>query len=135
MDKKYQLTNETREIDGHTLYRIKALRDFGDIKAGDLGGFIESKRNLSHKGNCWVADNACVFDRAWVCGDAVITGYALVTGEALVSGNAQVSGDACVSGKAHVTGNAQVSGNTYFLGNAQVSSYADICKDTVITGE
>ena len=31
-----------------TLYRIKALKDFADVKAGDLGGYIEDYRNLSH---------------------------------------------------------------------------------------
>lgn len=37
--KKYKLTEETLEIDGHTLHRIVALRDFGEVKKGDLGGF------------------------------------------------------------------------------------------------
>ena len=27
--------------------RIRTLRSFGNIKAGDLGGFIENERNLS----------------------------------------------------------------------------------------
>lgn len=26
-----------------TVYRIKAVRDFGDVKAGQLGGWIEKK--------------------------------------------------------------------------------------------
>lgn len=33
---KYRLTNETKEIDEHVLYRIEALRDFRDVKTGDL---------------------------------------------------------------------------------------------------
>ncbi|MBB4077294.1 hypothetical protein GGR08_001625, partial [Bartonella fuyuanensis] len=32
---------------------FQALKDFDDIKAGDLGGFIEKEVNLSHDGNCW----------------------------------------------------------------------------------
>ncbi|WP_375616758.1 hypothetical protein [Bartonella sp. AP58NXGY] len=37
--KKYELTDEKIEFDGYlTLYRIRALKDFGDVKAGDLGG-------------------------------------------------------------------------------------------------
>ena len=43
-----------------TLCRIKALKDFGDVKAGDLGGYIEDYKNLSHDGNCWIYDNAKV---------------------------------------------------------------------------
>ncbi len=39
--KEYELTDKTTEVDCKTLHRIPALRDFDDIKAGDLGGFIE----------------------------------------------------------------------------------------------
>ena len=58
--KKYELTEETKVIGGKTLFRIRALRSFGGIKAGDLGGFIENERNLSHGGNAWVGGNARV---------------------------------------------------------------------------
>ena len=71
MSKKYELTSETTQtINGETLYRIKALRDFGDVKAGDLGGWVESESNLDHVGDCWVFDNAWVFGDARVCGEA-----------------------------------------------------------------
>ena len=60
MERKYELTKETNNIGFKTLYRIKALRDFANVKAGDLGGFIENEENLSHEGNCWVYGNARV---------------------------------------------------------------------------
>ena len=79
MERKYELTDEKIIVCGTTLYRIRALRDIGDcVKAGDLGGFVESENNLSHSGSSWVFDNAQVYDKAqvcdnaWVCGDAVI---------------------------------------------------------------
>ena len=50
--KKYELTEETVVIGDKTLFRIRALRSFGDIKAGDLGGFIENEKGLAYeKGN------------------------------------------------------------------------------------
>ena len=54
--KKYKLTGETKEIDGKILHRIRALIDIPehDVKAGDLGGWIEAKRNLSQNGEAWV---------------------------------------------------------------------------------
>ena len=69
MNKKYELTKETmtiRTLHGEdiTLCRIKALRDFGAVKKGNLGGWIESEDNLSHDGKCWVSGNARVFDNA-----------------------------------------------------------------------
>ena len=59
--KKYELTQETIQFKGKTLYRIRALRDFNDIKAGDLGGFIENESNLSHNNHAWVYDYAKVY--------------------------------------------------------------------------
>ena len=58
MRKKIDITDEKKMValsDGteRTVYRIKALRDFGDVKTGQLGGWIEKESNLSHDGNCF----------------------------------------------------------------------------------
>lgn len=90
---KYKLTDETIEHNGKTLYRIQALKDFGNVKTGDLGGYVESMTNLSQNGNCWVADNARVFEDARVLGMAVICENARISGNARVSGNAWVFGN------------------------------------------
>ena len=82
MNKKYELIDETQEWNGRILHRIRALADFGDVKAGELGGWIEKEENLSHN------------DDAWVYGDAQVYGNARVYGNAQVFGNAQVCGDA-----------------------------------------
>ena len=54
MEKKYKLTEETINVYGITLYRIEALKDFGNVKKGDKGGFIEKEDNLSQYRNCWI---------------------------------------------------------------------------------
>jgi hypothetical protein len=56
------------------LYRIRALRDIPrhGVEPGDLGGFVESEKNLSQDGDAWVYGGARVFDGAQVCGGAVI---------------------------------------------------------------
>lgn len=59
--KKYELTNETKRLGDRTLYRIKAIRDFGDVKTGELGGWIEKESNLSQEGNSWIYRNAKVW--------------------------------------------------------------------------
>lgn len=96
--KKYELTAETKEIGGKILHRIRALIDIPlhDVKAGDLGGWIEAGRNLSQEGSAWVADEACVTGSAWVTDSACVTGAAWVTGAACVTGAAWVSGNARV---------------------------------------
>ena len=107
MEKKYRLLeNDTITVNGKTLYRIEALKDFADVKKGDKGGYIESEKNLSQYGNCWIDGNACVSDNAWVAG------YTRVYGDALVYGNARVYGNAVVYGNARVHANARIDGKT-----------------------
>ena len=96
MNRKYEFTGETKNWIGRKLHRIRAVRDFGDVKAGDLGGWIEKERNLSHDGDAWVYGNAEVYGDAWVYGNA------WVYGDARVSGNAKVSGNAEVYGRKHI---------------------------------
>ena len=73
--KKFKLTSEfIVDISGVKLFRIKALIEFGNVKAGDLGGYIEKEENLSHMGNAWVSGNARVSGNAQVFGDARVSG-------------------------------------------------------------
>ena len=73
--KKFKLTSEfIVDISGVKLFRIKALIEFGNVKAGDLGGYIEKEENLSHMGNAWVSGNAQVSGDAQVFGDARVSG-------------------------------------------------------------
>lgn len=95
--KKYELTNETIQIRGVTLYRVRALRDFGHVKKGDLGGYIEKEENLSQDGNAWVSGNVKVYGNAKVSGNARVYDNARVYGDAIVSGNANVFGDDIVT--------------------------------------
>jgi len=57
MLKKYELTEQHPDTG---LWRIKALRDFGNVAKGDIGGWIEGEKNLSHEGDAWVYGNAGV---------------------------------------------------------------------------
>ena len=89
MNKYKILKDKYIEVIGKKLYRIQALKDFARVKAGDIGGYIESESNLSQ------------FNNAWVYGDAQVYGDARVCGDAQVCGNARVCGDAGVCGTRH----------------------------------
>ena len=114
--KKYELTEETVTVYGKTLYRIRAVRDFGSVKTGEFGGYIEKEENLSHFGNAWVYGNAKVY------GDARVSGDARVFDNAWVYGNAKVYGDARVSGNAWVYGNAEVFNTMHFFVQGPIGS-------------
>lgn len=86
--KKFELTSETKNVFGRELHRIKALIDFGNVKAGDLGGYVEKEENLSQCGAAWVYDTARVCGTARVCDAALVCGAAWVCGAARVCGNA-----------------------------------------------
>lgn len=107
--KKYELLPETATDSpyGGTIYRIRALRDFRNVKAGDIGGYLESENNLSHDGDCWIADDAIVGGGALISEDAVVNGSAQVCGDARIFGNA------CISGWVYVAGSASIGGDSY----------------------
>ena len=129
MDKKYELTNETLEWRGRTLHRIRALRDFGNVKAGDLGGWVESERNLSYEGDCWLFDEAKAYDNSQLSGNACASGYTLLFDNSQLSGNARASGDTLLFDNACAYGNARLSGN------ARASSGARLSDDMYATQE
>ena len=68
--KKYELTAE-KKINwlGRELFQIRALISFEtitgeEVKAGDLGGYVESENNLSHEEKAWLSGNAEVWGNA-----------------------------------------------------------------------
>ena len=129
--KKFELTTKfITNVAGKKLFRIKALVEFGNVKAGELGGYVEKEGNISQDGNAWVAGNACVDGNATVDGNAWVTGNTTVSGNATVTGNTKVSGNATVSGNAWVHGNAWVTDNTEVSGNATVSGNAEVSGNT-----
>ena len=141
IEKKYEMIETRRRM-----YRIKALRDFGDVKKGDLGGFIQKEENLSHFGDCWVYDKASVYDDAHICDNAkikdnacvsssaligesaIISGCAIIRDWALVRGYANVSDHACVRGEAKVNGKVIISNCACINENARITDNA-IVKD------
>ena len=74
-NKKYELSDITMEFGIKTLYRIRALKDFSGVKAGDLGGWVSSENNLSQEGNCWIYDEAKCMDNARMYDDSCMYGY------------------------------------------------------------
>lgn len=127
MNDKYEFTGEEITFCGATLHRIRAKKGFGNVKPGDVGGWIEKESNLSVFGNSWVADDAMVYENSIVDGNAVIRGNALVFGSAMVYGNSIVYGDALVHGDALIFGDACVCGNARIRSTAAICGNARVC--------
>ena len=134
MDKKYELI----ESDIKGLYRVKALKDFADVKKGDIGGYVENPNNLSHKGCCWVCDDAKIYNEARIYGNSEISGCAVIDGNAQIHGNSRILGCAVIDGNARICGdsevwgyaiirdNALIYGDSVINGNAFIGGYTEI---------
>ncbi len=144
--KKYELVpDQTTTINGHTLHRIRALKDikiyygifvdqYYTVKSGETGGFVESEENLSQKDSAWIWSEAKVFEQARVFGDAQISGNAQIYGRALVFNKAKVGDDARVYETAYVYDEATISGRAQVRHAAVVSGNVSIDDDAQITG-
>ena len=124
---KYEMLYEDKiEIGSHTLYRIRALKDFENVKAGDIGGYIEKEENLLQEGICWVYGNARVYGDAWVFDDAQVFENARICDNAWVYGNARVYGNAWVYGNARVLDKACVYDHAHICDNAKINKISDV---------
>lgn len=121
MIKKYELVNKANTMYATPLYRIKALISFGDVCAGDVGGWVQGEHNLSQSGNCWIYDDAIV------CGNAVVQDDASVKDRAVISGDAKVEDFAVVDGCSRILDSVRV------RRHATITS-AKVCDRATVSG-
>lgn len=132
---KYEIVSDMVDEHHHPVaHRIRALRDIPrhNVKFGDIGGWVESEKNLSREGDAWIGDDAYVFDDAVVSGDALVNCAAKVSGSASVSGHAFVTDSAVVCGNAVIRENAVVRGDAKVLGDTIISGQTIVESETVV---
>ena len=140
INKKYKLIKRKSIVTGNDtiLYRIKALKDFGNVKKGEIGGFVESENNLSQEGNCWIHDEAKVLDNAMVLGNAQVLDNAIIKDYATVSDSACIKGsNVLISGKSHIydaviIDNSKITGECNIGGNVKIDN--SLIFNSLITG-
>ena len=120
-NQKYEITDIAHEKYPF-LHRIRALRDIGtEVKAGDLGGFVEHEGNLSFEpGDDAYLRGVTMFGSARASGASMILALPNDPDRAPV-----LSGHCCVYGK--VTGSVKV------LGDAVIISSEQVCNDSLDT--
>lgn len=89
--KGWSMTMSFRSKD-YTFYRIRALKDIPrhNVSKGDIGGWVEHKRNLSQSGDSWIADDARVGDESMVRADALVSHQASIFGKSYVQDDSRV---------------------------------------------
>ncbi|MGY1896154.1 hypothetical protein [Nocardia gipuzkoensis] len=130
----FEMLDETREIFGRTLHRIRATEDVSYyVNKGDIGGWIEKPENLSGRG--WVFGDACVLDDALVTDDATVSGEAQILNSARIKDRASVQNRATVYHNVEISGRARVANDASLYENARVSGYAAVLGQTHIYGD
>lgn len=123
-NKKYELVvNDTIVAEeGLTLYRIKALRDFGNVSKGDLVGYVQSEENLSHDGDCWIYDEAKAYQNSKVLDDATMFDKSELKDNAFIGRRTTLENYAYVSGNSELFGNIRVIDSVRILENVSIES-------------
>jgi UDP-3-O-[3-hydroxymyristoyl] glucosamine N-acyltransferase len=110
--------------DGRRVERIQAIRSFGNVKEGDIGGFIEDDNNLSHNGNCWIADDAIASGQSRVSGNALLKDSARIDHRVKVSDFAVIQDRAMLRDDVFVYGNAVVGFQSLLAGAVTICDHA-----------
>jgi len=158
LSKKYELTNNKLQHFEFQLYQIRALKDIGRIKAGQLGGYVQGYHNLSQEGLSWIYPdcrcwlNGQVLDDAqarggWIWNTAKLREEAVCQDDCFLFenvdcfGNCLIAGEACCSGTASkiyenaiIKDKASVRSTSWVHGQAQVYQFGICGGSTELTG-
>ena len=139
--KKYELIKESKDYFlRREMFRIRALKDFGNVKAGDIGGWVCSYNNLSQEGNCWIFDNAMMFDNAIMFGNSVMYDNAVMLNNSIMYDNSKMFNNSKMYDEARMYDNAlmfndsKMFGNSKMYNNAKMFDYAILDKDKLLYG-
>ena len=133
--KKYELIEESKAtFVGIDIYRIRALRDFGNVKAGDIGGWVCSEDNLSQEGNCWIYDEAKCLDNARILDNAKMYDNAEMYDNSVMYDNTRMLDNAIIYGNAKMFDNAKMYDSSMMLGSAKMYDKAVLDKDKLLYG-
>ena len=134
VEKKYEIIkNDSKNYKGITVYRIKALKSFVIsgvmVKTNTLGGYIQSEKNLSHDGMCWVESESIVVGNATVKENAFIRKGSFILDYATICGNSFIS-NSLVSGSSKIRNFAIVKDSEVF-GSSKIYGFANVTHSKV----
>ena len=107
-NRKYEITNNTMEFEGRELHRIRALKNFADVEAGDLGGWVSNENNLSQEGCCWIYDEAKCMDNAKMYDNSRMCDSSEMRDSSEMHGNSEIYGECKMCDETKICGNSIV---------------------------
>ena len=131
--KKYELIKETETCSRRRImYRIRALKDFSDIKAGDVGGWVCSEDNLSQEGDCWIYDNAKCLDNSRVYDNAMMFDNAIMFGHSAMYDNAVMLNNSIMYDNSKMFNKAKMFDKSIMCNNAEMCGNATMYDSSVM---
>lgn len=138
--KKFELVDDdTVVVDGVTLYRVRAVRDFGGtrrgrrvvVKRGELGGYVASEDCLSQEGLAWVYSEAKIVD-GYVTGSSSLFGRSVLKGGGRLVHDVELRDDVVVDGQVVLNGVITLRDRVKMLGTIRVSGIDVTFRDDVV---
>lgn len=138
--KKFELVDDdTVVVDGVTLYRVRAVRDFGGtrrgrrvvVKRGELGGYVASEDCLSQEGLAWVYSEAKIVD-GYVTGSSSLFGRSVLKGGGRLVYDVELRDDVVVDGQVVLNGVITLRDRVKMLGTIRVSGIDVTFRDDVV---
>lgn len=129
---KYELTDTSRMVKNMVnqevkVFQIRSLQDFKNlhVKAGQLGGWVETADQLSQEGESWIYSDSVALDDSTVEGDAILIGKSILYRGSRAEGNACIEDSeidySVVKGNAHIK-SSSVTGKSLLGGSALISN-------------
>ena len=135
---KYEILideENTIEFEGRILHRIRALKNFGDVKTGDIGGYVESKWNLSQEGNCWIYDNAKCVDNSQMYGNSQMYDNSQMYGNSQMYDNSRMYDRSCMFDNSKMYDNSRMYDNTMMFDNSRMYDNSRMFNNSIMYEE
>ena len=123
--KKYELIEESKTyFEEREIFRIRALKDFRNVRAGDVGGWVCSYDNLSQEGYCWIYGNAKCLDNAMVSDNAMMIDNSKMFDNSRMYDNAIMCDNSMMYNKTRMFSNAIMGDNAIMYDDAIIGDNA-----------
>jgi len=111
-------------------FRIKALKSFGSVEKGDIGGYVTSEKNLSQDGNCWVFDKAEMHNKSRLFDDAKMYDESKMYNESKMLNFAEMYDNAEMHNESEMHNNSRMCKNAALFDNAKMYDCTEISENS-----
>ena len=130
---KYELVKESKTMfEGREIYRIRSLKDFNNVTAGDIGGWVCSYNNLSQEGDCWIYDKAKCLDKARILDNAKMYDNSKMFDNSIMYDNSKMFDNSIMWNNTRMWNNARMYDNAAMFDDSKMYNKARIFGNAIL---